>query len=191
MFFIPFPLVIAEFIIFWMAVQQWGFLNTLGLYLLPCVLGMFIMNVVGRIAIMGLQGQAMSGQIPANKMLHSGAIFVSGLLFLIPSFFSRVLAVILLLPGLRHLAVWWFKIYLAKKIAQGTAQAFNFGSGGPFGFGAGSAGFKYYDFNQQNGGFQNSGNMKDVEGFTEEREVSEANILDIKPLEVSHKDNKE
>lgn len=175
---IPFPLFIAEIIIFIFASKQWGFLNTLGLYLLPCLLGLFIVTTLGRMAMLSLQTSVLRGQLPASKILHSGALFLSGLLFLIPSFFARVIALVLFLPGLRHLAVWRFKLYMAKQIAKG-ASSFNF-SGGPFGFGGGTSGFKYYSsrggFGQQNGFGEKN----------EEREVREAEVLDVTPLEITH-----
>lgn len=183
MLMIPFPFVIAELVIFILAVQKWGFLNTLGLYLLPCLLGFLIVATVGRLAMMNLQTSMMRGQLPANKILHSGAIFISGLLFLIPSFFARVAAVVLFLPGLRHFAIWRFKFYMAKKMAQGSARVFNFG--GPFGFGAGmgtgggpnsSGGFRYYEFRNNGTGFEEA---------REEREIN-AEVLDVTPLEITH-----
>ncbi|NUN04588.1 MAG: FxsA family protein [Bdellovibrio sp.] len=176
MLFIPFPLVLAEIFIFFFAVKQWGFLNTLGFYFLPCVLGFLIVSTVGRMAIMTLQGSVMKGQLPGNRLLHSGAIFFSGLLFMVPSFFARLVALVLFLPGLRHIFVAWFKIFIAKKIAKGSG-GFSFG-GGPFGFGAGNAGgagFRYYQY--RGAGF---------EGADSEREVSETNVLDVTPLKVTH-----
>lgn len=178
MLFIPFPLVLAEIFIFFFAVKQWGFLNTLGFYLLPCVLGFLIVSTVGRMAIMTLQGSMMKGQLPGNRLLHSGAIFFSGLLFMVPSFFARIAALVLFLPGLRHIFVAWFKVFMAKKIAKGSAN-FNFG-GGPFGFGAGNAGgagFRYYQHRSGSAGFEEANS---------EREVSETNVLDVTPLKVTH-----
>lgn len=179
MLFIPFPLVLAEIFIFFFAVKQWGFLNTLGIYLLPCVLGFLIVSTVGRMAIMTLQGSVMKGQLPGNRLLHSGAIFFSGLLFMVPSFFARVAAVVLFLPGLRHIFVAWFKVFMAKKIAKGTANFSFGGAGGPFGFGAGntSGGFRYYRYRGGNAGFEQA---------NPERDVSETNVLDVTPLKVTH-----
>ncbi|GEM_PF-1213011 len=179
MFLIPFPLLIAEIFIFVMAIKHWGFLNTLGAYLLPSFLGLIIVSTVGRMAMMTMQSTLMRGQLPANKILHSGAIFLSGLLLLIPSFSTRLIAVILLLPGLRHMAIWRFKAFMAKKIAQGSSKAFS-----GFGFSKGgansSSGFRYYEFRSDGSGFQ--------EEFREqqEREVKDAEVLDVKPLEISH-----
>lgn len=175
MFVIPFPLFIAEIIIFIFASKEWGFLNTLGVYLLPCLLGIFIVTTLGRMAVLSLQTSVMRGQMPASKLLHTGAIFLSGILFIIPSFFARVLALVLFLPGLRHIAVWRFKAYMAKQIAKGSAS-FNF-SGGPFGFGGstGASGFRYYSTGAQ-----------DFRRASDEREVHEAHVLDVTPLEITH-----
>lgn len=177
MFVIPLPFVITEIVIFVMAVKSWGFFSTLGLYLLPCLLGFFIVTTVGRVAVMTLQATVMKGQLPAGRILHSGAIFLSGLLFLIPSFFARVLALVLFLPGLRHLVVWRFKLFMAKKLAKGGGS-FSFGAGGPFGFGTrASSGFRYYEFRQEGQGMYEA---------SQEREVREANVLDVTPLEITH-----
>ncbi|KYG66323.1 hypothetical protein AZI86_04510 [Bdellovibrio bacteriovorus] len=176
---IPFPMVIAEFLIFFFAVKQWGFLNTLGLYLLPCLLGFVIVSVVGRLAMYNLQNSMRGGQLPGNQLLSSGAVFISGILFLVPSFFARVLAVILFLPGLRHLAIWKFKSFLAKKMAQGSG---GFQFGGPFGFGGGTGGFRTYQYRTRNHGFD--------EPSAGEREVREANVLDVTPIKVTHEEKK-
>lgn len=173
MLMIPFPFIIAEIFIFFAAVQQWGFWNTLGIYFLPCILGYFIVTIMGQVTLITLQTTVMKGQLPASRLMNSGALFLSGILFLIPSFFSRFLGVVLFLPGLRHLAVWHFKKYLAKKIASGV-RGFQFGTGG--------AGFKYYEFRNEGQGF------KDVH---QEREVHEANVLDVTPLEITHETRKD
>ncbi|MDG0815257.1 FxsA family protein [Bdellovibrio svalbardensis] len=188
---IPFPFIIAEVVIFFLGVNQWGFFNTLGLYLLPCILGFIIVSTVGRMAIMTLQSTVTQGQLPANKILHSGAIFLSGIFFLIPSFFTRIIGVILLLPGLRHLAVWRFKLFMAKQIKKGAAS-FNFGGNG-FGFGGmggmggmgrgGPQGFRYYEFRNDGTGFQ------DVSEVREEREI-QAEVVDVTPLEITHEEKK-
>ena len=175
---IPFPLILAEIFIFWFAVSEWGFWTVLGVYLLPCLLGVLILGTIGRMAIMVLQSTVVRGQLPANKILHSAAIFISGILFLIPSFFARLLALILLLPGLRHIAVWKFKTYLGQQIAKGSARVFDFGAGGPFGFSTGS---RTYDFRNQT--YTN-------EEIREEREIYDAEVVDVTPLEITHEKKK-
>lgn len=190
---LPFPFIIAEVVIFFIGVNYWGFFNTLGLYLLPCLLGFLIVSTVGRMAIMTLQSTVTKGQLPANKILHSGAIFLSGILFLIPSFFTRILGLVLLLPGLRHLAVWRFKLFMAKQIKKGSAN-FKFGGNG-FGFGAGMGGagragpqgFRYYEFRNDGTGFQDV--SEHTQEHREEREI-QAEVVDVTPLEITHEEKK-
>lgn len=175
MFFIPFPFVIAEVLIFVVAVRHFGFWMTVGYYLLPCLLGFFIVSTVGRYALMTLQASVSKGKLPANQILHSGAIFISGLLFLVPSFFTRIFGLILFLPGSRHFLVWRFKLKAAEKMAKGSARIFNFGN-----FGGG--GFRYYQHHADNPGF---------DGAPEERDVTGNEVLDVNPLEITHEKKKD
>jgi UPF0716 protein FxsA len=181
---LPLPLMLAEIFIFFSFVEKFGFFTTLGYYLLPCLLGILIMSSIGRIAVMNLQSSLNRGALPANKLLHSGAIFLSGLCFLVPSFFTRIIGVILLLPGLRHLAVWRFKIFMAKKMAEGAVKgSFQFGGAG------GASGFRFYNFSS---GFP-PGSEAEEFGPNEEREIHDVEVLDVTPLEVTHekKENKD
>ncbi|WP_413558856.1 FxsA family protein [Bdellovibrio sp. HCB209] len=199
MFVLPLPWVIAEIVIFFTGVRFFGFFNTMLIYFLPCLLGFLIVNTVGRMAMMTLQSTVARGQLPASKLLHSGAIFISGLALLVPSFFTRVIALVLLLPGLRHLAVWRFKLYMAKKMASGSARVFNFGAG-PFGFGgfggmgggpmpggpgAGPGGFQYYEFRNDGSGFREMN-----EDTPRERELTDVEVLDVTPIEITHQEKK-
>lgn len=188
MILVPFPFIVAELVIFFLAVKHWGFLNTLGFYLLPCLLGFLIVATVGRLAIISLQTSLMKGELPANRILHSGAIFIAGLLLLIPSFFSRVAALVLLVPGLRHLALWKFKTTMRKKMTQGSSRGFGFGRSFGFGTGmgaSGNSGFRYYEFRSQ--GTSGKGDFEEV---PEEREI-DAEVLDVTPLEIIHKEKKD
>jgi Protein affecting phage T7 exclusion by the F plasmid len=179
MLMIPFPFILAEIVIFFTAVNHWGFWETMGNYFLPSILGVLIVSTVGRMAMMNLQGSVAKGQMPANKLLQSGAIFISGLLLIVPSFFTRVFGVLLLLPGTRHFLVWRFKKYAAQKMSQGSARAFNFGGFGNFG----NAGFKYYEYRSAGGGFDQP----------QERDVhpTDINVLDVKPIEITHEIKKD
>ncbi len=176
MLFIPVPMMIVEIVIFFYAVEAWGFWQTLGLYLAPSLFGFFILSMMGRWALLSLQRSLMQGQVPTDSLLNSVVLFVSGLLFMIPTFFSRVFALALFLPGSRHWIVARIRKFLSQRIGKGFAS-FSFGGGGP-GF---SRGFRYYDFKAgPPEGFDSSG----------ERPVSDNRILDIKPIEIMHEDKK-
>ncbi len=181
MLMLPLPLFVAELLIFIMAVKSWGFLDTLGMYLMPSLLGFVILSLVKRVGFAQLQMSMMSGQKPEKSLLHSGAIFIGAILLIVPSFFTRVLAVILILPGLRHLMIWRFEKGLQKRMQSGAQGGFSFG--GPFGFGGGAAGsgggFTYYQYRSKNTG----------EGFAQDsaqERVIDAEVLDVTPLEITH-----
>jgi UPF0716 protein FxsA len=176
MLFIPVPMMIAEILIFFYAIDIWGFWQTIGLYLAPSILGFLILSMMGRWALLSLQKSLMQGQIPTDSLLHSAALFIAGIFFIVPSFFSRVFALALFLPGSRHWIVAQLRKFLGQRIGKGFAN-FSFGGGGP-GFGSG---FRYYDFRTGR-----------PEGFStsSERSVSEANILDVKPIEIVHEEKK-
>ncbi len=186
MFVVPLPWVIAEIIIFFSVVRIVGFFNTMLIYFVPCLLGILIVNTVGRMAMMSLQSTVSRGHLPANKLLHSGAVFISGLCFLVPSAFTRIAGVFLLLPGFRHLIVWRFKLYMAKKMASGSARVFNFGGGGPFGFGGfGGMGGGRYEFRNDGSGFRDMN-----EDVPQERELTDVEVLDVTPIEITHEEKK-
>jgi UPF0716 protein FxsA len=165
---VPFPFFLAEIFIFFGAVNWLGFWNSLLLYFAPCLLGLFIVSIWGRAALMSVQMSLAQGQVPAGKILHAGAIFLSGLCFLVPSFFLRLLGICLLLPGLRHLLLWKFKGQIARKLSQGGAS-FSFNG---FRFGGGFAGPSPFGDTPEN--------------FPTEREVQSADVLDVQPLKISH-----
>lgn len=68
-------------------------------------------------------------------------VFLAGLLLIVPGFFSSAFAVLLLLPGTRHLIAHLLKKKIEQKMRAGTFRMASFGkmggfSGGFGGFGA-------------------------------------------------------
>ena len=177
MLFLPLPLFIAEFLIFLFAIQEWGFLQVIAAYLAPCLLGFIILSLMGRWALFDMQRTLLQGQMPANSLLHSAAVFVAGVLLLVPTFFTRLIAVLLILPGSRHFAVSKLKTFFLARMGRGFS-GFSFGAGKGFG-----GGFQYYDFRGPGAGGMGS-------EARSERTVSEVNVLDVKPLEIIHETKK-
>lgn len=188
MLMLPLPLFIAELLIFIMAVKSWGFLDSLGIYLMPSLLGFVILSLVKRTGFAQMQMSMMSGQKPEKSLLHSGAIFLGAILLIVPSFFTRVLAIILILPGLRHLIIWRFEKGMQKRMQNGAQGGFSFG--GPFGFGGGAGagpaggGFTYYQYRSKPTG-------DDFNQESPRERVIDAEVLDVTPLEITHSDKPE
>lgn len=110
--------------------REYGAGNTFFALFLSAVIGIGILRNQGRNMIVKMQGTMARGQAPTDELLHGIFIFASGLLFLIPGFFSDVLALILLLPGTRHLVHWMFKRQIAKRLKNGNFRVFTYGSAG-------------------------------------------------------------
>jgi UPF0716 protein FxsA len=173
MVFFPLSIIFIEILAFIFAVENLGFLRTLGFYFAPCLLGFLIISIVGRLSILQLQAAVLGGRDPGTQILHSGAIFLSGLFFLIPSFLSRVLGLVLLLPGFRHLLIWKFKKSFLKQISQ--SRFFRFGAG------SASGGFGYYEFRP---------GAADLRPGHGDREMRDAEVLDVTPISISYEGKK-
>ena len=131
-------LLILEFISFWYLSLSFGFLQTLTWYLAPSLLGLVLLMLFARPAFVRLQQQMLTGHGMDRKNLHILAQLAGMILLLFPMLLTRVLAVLLILPGLRHLLIWKFHYFFIKKITE----KFSNGGSGQFrfyarGFGAG------------------------------------------------------
>lgn len=168
-FALPFPLLLFEIVLFFFLVSQFGFLKIFGIYLLPCLLGFVVLSLQSRVALVNLQKALMEGKQPGRRLFATAANFLAGLFLLIPSFSTRVVAFILLMPGLRQVALVALQAWVTKKIAQGGAKVFgNFSRGRP-GFQSGfQTEFRTYEFRQ------------DI------REERDAEVIDVTPLEIEH-----
>lgn len=167
---IPFSFFIAEVIIFFASVNYWGFWNTILAYFVPCALGLLIVSVWGRLALVSMQISMAKGEAPTMRLAHSAAILVAGVCFLIPSFFLRIIGLALFLPGIRHFIIWKYKKQIFEKMSQ-QSSGFSFGgihfrSGGPMG--------------------PNQGGYTDISFGATEREVYSDAVLDVQPLEITH-----
>lgn len=163
MFFIPLPLVLIEILAFTTFVHFYNFWDVFLAYLLPSFAGAVLFSLTGRSIMMSLQGGLVQGQMPADRVLHRGAVLVGAILLIIPSFSSRVLAVFLIIPGLRHLAIFIFKTYLFQRLAKSRFSFVKFGGGG--------------------GGFQRGGPFPFEPQPPQERDVE---VVNVTPIEITH-----
>lgn len=159
-----------EIFLFAKSVEWFGWMNSFLIYFGPSLIGAILLSSISRVGLMAVQGALSKGQVPGTQLLHTGAVFVGFLLLVVPTFTTRLLGICLILPGLRHLLVWRFKIFATQKMAQGSAQFFSFGAG------AGAGGFKFYNYQAQGG---SGGVEKDVTPASQD-------ILDVTPLKVTH-----
>jgi UPF0716 protein FxsA len=98
------------------------------------VLGLFIMLTQGRAALLQLQRALQMGQVPSSRIMHRVLMAFGGFLIFMPGLFSDVLGILLILPGLRHLIVFLFKVKLTKFLSRGNFRVFSGGFGAAGGF---------------------------------------------------------
>lgn len=129
--FIPF-----EIVLFFRVAGAFGFFMALVMYWAPCLLGALLIRFQSRSAMARMQERLARGESSVG-VLGMGANFFAGLMLLLPFFTTRVLALVLLLPGARQLALFAARAWILKKMTNGT---FVFAGRGFPGAGAGSAG---------------------------------------------------
>lgn len=125
---------IIEIWIFAIFSDHFGFLLTLGGYLLPSLLGIVLLGNLKTQGITALQANLAQGSAPSKAVLHMAARAFGAILLLPPSFFLRVLAIFLITPGVNNLLVFFLRVALFKRMLT-------FGSGFVR---AGSGGFTFY-----------------------------------------------
>ena len=172
-FALPLPFLIFEMICFFWVVSQWGFLTSLGIYFLPSFLGILLLSLQSRAGLAGLQQSLAQGKEPGHQILAAAANFVAGLFLLIPTLSTRVVAILLLLPGVRQIVLFILQIWMTRKMFRGAAQAFG---ANPF-------------FRAE---FRAGGNPWANSGFEEGRPRMErdATVIDVEPLEIEHSEPK-
>jgi UPF0716 protein FxsA len=169
MFFLPLPLVLAEILIFTTWVHFYDFWTVFLAYLAPSFLGALLLSQSGQHMARVLRNGVVPGQMPGNTLLHQGARFVGALCLIIPLFLTRVLAVFLIVPGLRHLSIRFFKAVLYQRLTKAGGFSFmKFGGGMPGG---------------ADGSQPGAAGMPPWNEAPQERD---ATVVDITPLEISH-----
>ena len=157
---LPFPFILAEIALFIFFCTRFGFGPVFLAYVIPSFIGIFLLIVGGR-----------THTLTPSKLL--------GPLLLIPPFFaSRVLGTLLILPGTRHLLLFFFPAWLFNRVAGMMNKA---GAGAGAGFGAGqNANFRAYRFDGQ--GFRAAGFETSEESHLER----DAKVIDVTPIEIEH-----
>jgi UPF0716 protein FxsA len=100
-----------------------GALPTILLLILSGMFGMFLLRHQGLVTLAKFQRDMQAGQRPAQSLLEGTLMLFSGLLFIIPGFFSDILGLLLLLPPTRYLLV---KALLKRGMVSASATGFQY-----------------------------------------------------------------
>lgn len=164
---IPGWYLLLEIAAFCLFCSHYGFGTVFLAYLAPSFLGAIVIAFQSRTAFFSLQTRLAEGREPGPQVLNTAAGFIAGLLLIVPFLATRVLGVLLLLPGTRQLLLFMVQAWIFKRFA-GTI--FRNAGAGP-GFNASFRTFRY-----------------DGQGFAEETRVErDAEVIDVTPLEIERK----
>ena len=162
--FLIFPF--AEVYTYYKFIEAYSFLDAVLFTMTSGILGVIVMSSQGRAAFVGVQAELAQGKIPANMILHRAVLMLGGLLLFIPGILSDVIGLLCIMPGTRHLIVWYVKFSLLKGITKGSVRFFTSNMGG---FTAGFGGFGQGPFARPNASVDN-----------DERDVT-PQVIDVTP----------
>lgn len=159
----------AELYAFYKFIEAYSFVDALFFVIISALAGILVFRVLGKSTLSLMQRDLNQGRLPTAQILHRSIMIVGGILLIIPGFISSFAGFLCILPGTRHLIALYFKRLMKRGAFQ--SRVFMGGFGKPGGFGAGG-GF---------GGGPYSGRWEET------RVERDAEVVDIEPLEITHK----
>ncbi|MEO5362320.1 MAG: FxsA family protein [Magnetococcus sp. DMHC-8] len=98
-----------------------GVLVTLLILVTTVVLGGRLVKLAGMVTLRNMAGKLQAGGPIGLELVEGGVLLAAGFLFVFPGFLSDILAVLLLLPPVRRLAVMWLAGALSQRDLSGHA----------------------------------------------------------------------
>lgn len=162
-----------------------GFVNTLFFLLASAVLGFGLIRAQGAYLLANFQATLQRGQVPANQIFSSLMVFLAGVLLIVPGFFSTATAILLLLPGTRHLIAHFIRKKIEQKMRAGTFRMASFGNMGGFsaGFKGGFEGFDPRGPRSTSHGEHDGDVFRDVTPH----QITGDEVIDVTPIKPSNK----
>lgn len=151
---------LLEVYVFYKFVQTYSFWDGILFLISSALLGLLLLSLMGQAVFLNLKDDLSAGKTPSNKVVHRGCIMLAGILFIVPGFLSDILAVLLVLPGTRHLFILYFKNKIFRGLQKGNVRFFS------------------------NANFRNQSFGQDV------RTERDAQVVDVTPIEITHENIK-
>ncbi len=105
--------------------QAIGGLSTIALIVLTAFIGATLVRRQGLRTLQTAQLKMAQGQPPGKEMLSGLMLFIAGILFVTPGFFTDALAVLLLLPPVQvAVGAWLLKKIQIRTVQSGFRQEF-------------------------------------------------------------------
>lgn len=125
----PLIIFILEIAIFIFIVQAIGFWWTFLGYVIPSILGVFLLSFQSREVMAKLQNSTLNGANPSVEILKSAAPIIGSVLLIVPGFFSRALGLVLLFPPTRWLLIFLSSFLFFRKFISRGMSLLQFGNG--------------------------------------------------------------
>lgn len=109
-----------EIFLFFVFSEKYGFFRVFIAYMLPSFLGSLIFSNSGKFTLSQLQTQFFKDEAPPQALMRVAAYYLSGIFFLIPSFSTRVVGIILWIPFVGSFILK----FMFKKAAHSTGSHF-------------------------------------------------------------------
>lgn len=121
---------------------QIGGVNTVFIVIGTGIIGASLAKTQGLSILMKIQDEVNKGALPGNQIIQGLMIFAGGLLLLTPGFVTDLFGLSLVMPGTRHLLMFWVKRLIEKAMKNGNLNFKTFS-----GHGGTSGGFSYSSTN--------------------------------------------
>lgn len=121
-----FVFLVLELLIFSYFSDTYGFLLTFAGYILPSFLGALLILFNGVFSVANFQQKILAGESLDKSLMRTAANVLAGVLLILPTFLTRIAAVLLLLPGMRQLIFIMITRRFSNKIYTHVHTSTNF-----------------------------------------------------------------
>lgn len=117
--FIPWLILLFPALELWVLIQvgkEIGALATVALVILSALVGLALLRLRGIHIARTMHAELAAGRLPSGQIADTFCLMIAGWLFVFPGFVSDILAVLLIIPGVRHILL---SLAVAKMRSQG------------------------------------------------------------------------
>lgn len=130
--FLPWLLLLFPALELWVLIQvgkEIGALATVGLIICSIFIGLWLLRLRGLHIARTMQAELAAGKMPSGQIIDTFCLMVAGCLFIFPGFVSDALAVLLIIPGFRHILLSFAAAKLRARGFQSQTVHFQSSSG--------------------------------------------------------------
>lgn len=131
--FFPWLVLLFPALELWVLIQvgkEIGALATVGLVICSIFIGLWLLRLRGLHIARTMQAELAAGRMPSGQIVDTFCLMIAGCLFIFPGFVSDALAVLLIIPGFRHILLSFAATKLRAQGFQSQTVHFESSSGG-------------------------------------------------------------